>query len=88
MLYDVDEAFRLENCECVKGSGLLQLSLQDFVAMSTQKHVMAGGGNLEQDYRIVLSFLEKNYEVKQQWRDETGLLNIVTEIEENEESEV
>lgn len=56
--------------------------------MSTQKHVMAGGGNLEQDYRIVLSFLEKNYEVKQQWRDETGLLNIVTEIEENEESEV
>ena len=50
---------------------------------------MAGGGNLEQDYRIVLSFLEKNYEVKQQWRDENGLLNTVTEIESaNEESEV
>ena len=44
--------------------------------MATHKHVMAGGGNLDQDYRIILSFFEKNYEVKQKWREEQGLLDI------------
>ena len=35
---------------------------------------MAGGGNLEQDYKILLSFLEKNFEVKSAWRKDKGLL--------------
>lgn len=34
---------------------------------------MAGGGNLEQDYKILLSFLEKNFEVKSEWRREAGV---------------
>jgi hypothetical protein len=47
--------------------------------MSTQKHVTAGGGNLEQDYKILLSFLEKNYEVKSQWRKDKGLFTSIKE---------
>jgi hypothetical protein len=52
--------------------------------MSTQKHVTAGGGNLEQDYRILISFLEKNYEVKSEWRKDKGLLERVREEEEED----
>ena len=53
--------------------------------MSTQKHVTAGGGNLENDYKILLSFLEKNYEVKSSWRKAKGLLESVKEVDEREE---
>lgn len=49
--------------------------------MSTQKHVTAGGGNLENDYKVLLSFLEKNYEVKSEWRKQKGLLQTVKEEE-------
>lgn len=52
--------------------------------MSTQKHVTAGGGNLEQDYKILLSFLEKNYEVKCNWRKEKGLLERIKEEDDHE----
>ena len=52
--------------------------------MATPKPVTAGGGNLEQDYKVLLSFLEKNFEVKSQWRKEKGLLDTVKEIPEGE----
>jgi hypothetical protein len=41
------EIMRLENCQSIGNSCLLQVSIEDLVNMSTQKHVMAGGGNLE-----------------------------------------
>jgi hypothetical protein len=41
---------------------------------------MAGGGNLEQDYRILLSFLEKNFEVKSAWRKDKGLLESIMKV--------
>jgi len=42
--------------------------------MSTNKTCIGGGGALNTDYKILLSFLEKNYEVKTEWRRESGLL--------------
>ena len=68
------EILRLENCESINHSCLLQVQVEDLICMATQKHVMAGGGNLEQDYKILLSFLEKNFEVKSAWRKDKGLL--------------
>jgi len=44
---------------------------------------MAGGGNLEQDYKILLSFLEKNFEVKSKWRKAKGLLDSIKEVHES-----
>jgi len=41
---------------------------------------MAGGGNLEKDYRILLSFLEKNFEVKSAWRKDKGLLESIVKV--------
>ena len=65
---DEKEILRLENCVSLGHSCLLQSSVEDLVYMASQKHVTAGGGNLEQDYKILLSFLEKNFEVKSNWR--------------------
>ena len=44
---DDKEILRLENCCSIGHSCLLQCSVDDLVCMSTQKHVTAGGGNLE-----------------------------------------
>lgn len=66
---DDKEIIRLENCLSIGHSCLLQVSVDDLVCMATPKPVTAGGGNLEKDYKILLSFLEKNYEVKSAWRD-------------------
>jgi hypothetical protein len=49
--------------------------------------VTAGGGNLEQDYRILLSFMEKNFEVKSGWRRGVGLLERVREEEESNQDQ-
>ena len=65
---EAGEAFRLENCVSLDHSCLLQVAVDDLICMATSKHVMAGGGNLEQDYRVLLSFLVKNFEVKSAWR--------------------
>ena len=40
---------------------------------------MGGGSNLENDYKILLSFLEKNYEVKSGWRKNKGLMGSIKE---------
>ena len=42
--------------------------------MSSQRSVIGGGANLTKDYQILLSFLEKNFQVKSNWRDNNGLL--------------
>ena len=42
--------------------------------MSRNKTCIGGGGALNTDYKILLSFLEQNYEVKTQWRREKGLV--------------
>lgn len=47
---------------------MLQLNVGELIKMSTMKPVSAGGGNLQNDYKILLSFLEKNNEVKSAWR--------------------
>lgn len=78
---DQKEILRLENCTSMNQSCLLQCSVDDLVCMSTQKHVTAGGGNLEQDYKVLLSFLEKNFEVKSKWRQDKGLLATVKEVQ-------
>jgi hypothetical protein len=70
---------RLENCVAINQACILQVSVDDLVCMSTQKHVMGGGSNLENDYKIILSFLEKNYEVKSGWRKDKGLFGSIKE---------
>jgi hypothetical protein len=84
---DEKEIMRLETCTSIGNSCLLQCSVDDLVCMSTQKHVTAGGGNLEQDYKILLSFLEKNYEVKSNWRKDKGLLERIKEDDMEEDQE-
>jgi len=44
---DEKEILRLENCFSLGHSCMLQCSVEDLVCMSNQKHVTAGGGNLE-----------------------------------------
>jgi len=76
---DDKEIMRLENCVAINQACILQITVDDLVCMSTQKHVMGGGSNLENDYKIILSFLEKNYEVKSGWRKDKGLLGSIKE---------
>lgn len=64
---------RHETCHSVDESCLLQITVDDLVTMSSQKAAIGGGGFLVQDYEILLSFLEKNYDVKNSWRREQGL---------------
>lgn len=40
---------------------------------------------MEQDYKILLSFLEKNFEVKSAWRKQKGLLESVKEVDGDDE---
>lgn len=82
---DEKEILRLETCGSLGHSCLLQCSVEDLVCMSNQKHVSAGGGSLEQDYKILLSFLEKNFEVKSGWRKQKGLLESVKEVDNDDE---
>lgn len=51
------------------------VNLNDMAAMSSQKATIGGGGMLIKDYEILLSFLEKNYEVKQEWRKSMGIVS-------------
>ena len=47
--------------------------------------MIGGGANLTKDYQILLSFLEKNFEVKSNWRASKGLLGNNRIIEEDDE---
>lgn len=66
ILYDEKSAMmRMESCITTsKGACVLRVSINDLAAMSSQKAAIGGGGMLIKDYEILLSFLEKNYEVK------------------------
>ena len=41
---------------------------------------------MEADYKVLLSFLEKNFEVKSTWRKEKGLLESVKEEDDENRS--
>lgn len=69
-----DSILRHENCHSINDSCLLQITVDDLVTMSSQKAAIGGGGMLVKDYEILLSFLEKNFDVKSQWRKEHGLV--------------
>jgi hypothetical protein len=56
---DDKDILRLENCTSIGNACLLQCSVDDLVCMSTQKHVTAGGGNLEQDYKFYCPFWKR-----------------------------
>lgn len=42
--------------------------------MAKANAVVGGGGTLKPDYELMLSFTEKNYEVKKRWRIDAGLI--------------
>lgn len=69
-----DQIRRHETCHSINESCLLQLSVEDLVTMSSQKAAVGGGGMLVKDYEVLLSFLEKNFDVKNAWRKEQGLV--------------
>lgn len=58
----------------INDSCMLQVNIDDLVTMSSQRAVVGGGGTLTKDYQILLSFLEKNFEVKSEWRIENKLI--------------
>ena len=47
--------------------------------MLIPKAVVGGGGNLKLDYELLVSFMRRNYEVKNEWRIEAGLV-VPTEV--------
>lgn len=62
---------RYEKCTSINDACVLQLSLADLSKMSSSK--MGGGGSLKNDYKILVSYLEKNFEVKNEWRVKAGI---------------
>ena len=40
------------------------MTIDDLVTMSSTKATIGGGGMMLKDYEILLSFLEKNFDVK------------------------
>jgi len=44
------------------------MSVDDLVTIASTKATTGGGGMLLKDYDILLSFLEKNFDVKNDWR--------------------
>lgn len=66
ILYDERaDLTRTESCIAAsKGACVLRVGINDLVTMSSTKAAIGGGGMLTKDYEILLSFLEKNYEVK------------------------
>ena len=77
ILYDEKNAMmRTESCITTsKGACVLRVGINDLAAMSNQKAAIGGGGMLIKDYEVLLSFLEKNYEVKQHWRRTMGVVS-------------
>ena len=43
--------------------------------MSKPNKMQAAGSSFKQDYDILMSFLASNYETKQSWRKEVGVIN-------------
>jgi hypothetical protein len=77
ILYTKDnqqKLIRYENCSAKNDACALQISVDILTALSSTKTVKAGGGNLTKDYDILLSLLEKNYQVKKEWRVEANII--------------
>ena len=71
---DSEQIYRKEDSVSINDSCMLQVSIDDLVTMSSQRATIGGGGTLTKDYQILLSFLEKNFEVKSEWRIESKLI--------------
>ena len=72
-----DEAPLVRHESCIVRSAetcLIQLTVDDLVTMSSQRAAIGGGGMLTKDYDVLLSFLEKNFEVKNNWRKRSGVI--------------
>ena len=55
---------------------LLQLKVSDLESMAKPNKMQAAGSSFKADYDILMSFLVQNYETKQGWRKEVGLLPV------------
>lgn len=53
-----DKLIRIENCNSLKDSCLLQVSVADFITLNSYKLAIGGGDNLQKDYETLLRFLE------------------------------
>ena len=69
-----DPCKRMETVRAVKEACLLQLKVSDLEIMAKPNKMQAGGSSFKADYDILMSFLVQNYETKQGWRKELGLL--------------
>ena len=62
---------RMEKCSSINDACVLQITISDLTKMATAK--VGGGGTLKADYKMLLEYLEKNFEVKNQWRVDAGI---------------
>ena len=88
ILYSEDnnaQIIRMEKCEALSDACVLTLKVQDLINMAEKKAATGGGGTLKPDYQILLSFLEKNFDCKNQWRQDAGILD--QQIKETSDSE-
>ena len=77
ILYTKDNTQKLirnEQCAAISDACVLQVSVETLKKMLIPKVVVGGGGNLKDDYRLLISFMEKNFEVKNGWRIDAGLV--------------
>ena len=66
------EILRYEKCTSINEACVLQMAVSDLTKMASSKQ--GGGGTLKNDYKILLSFLEKNFEIKTDWRTKAGII--------------
>lgn len=66
------ELIRFEKCTSINEAGVLQVAVSDLTKMASSKQ--GGGGTLKNDYKVLLSYLEKNYGVKTEWRKKAGII--------------
>ena len=62
---------RNEKCSSITDACVLQLSIEDLTKMMRGKQ--GGGGTLKADYKVLMSYLEKNFEVKNEWRKQAAI---------------
>lgn len=63
---------RLETVKARSNACLLQLKKSDLESMA--KVGLAGGRSFKADYDTLMGFLVQNYESKQKWRNDAGIL--------------
>ena len=65
---------RLETVKAVGNACLLQLKMSDLESMAKPQKTQAAGSSFKADYDILMGFLVQNYETKQNWRREVGVI--------------